>query len=102
MPRPADDDALDYHDPTAGIGGAPPARSALGLRLVLALFGVVVCAASAATLATVGSAIGTAIFVVLAVVAVVDATVVGVRLHRERQRRRLTAAEPPALRQRRR
>jgi hypothetical protein len=40
--------------------------------------------------------------VVLAVVAVVDATVVGVRLHRERQRRRLTAAEPPALRQRRR
>ena len=33
----------DHHDPTAGIGGAPPARSALTLRLVLAAFGVVVC-----------------------------------------------------------
>lgn len=29
----------DYHDPTAGIGGAPPARSALTLRLWLAGFG---------------------------------------------------------------
>lgn len=26
----------DHHDPTAGIGGAPPAHSALTLRLVLA------------------------------------------------------------------
>ena len=33
----------DHHDPTAGIGGAPPARSALTLRLVLAAFGLVVC-----------------------------------------------------------
>lgn len=31
----------DYHDPTAGIGGAPPARSALTLRLWLASFGFV-------------------------------------------------------------
>ena len=29
-----------YHDPTHGIGGAPPARSALTLRLVLAAVGV--------------------------------------------------------------
>jgi hypothetical protein len=35
----------DYHDPTAGFGGAPPARSALTLRLVLAVFGLVVCVA---------------------------------------------------------
>ena len=35
----------DYHDPTAGFAGAPPARSALTLRLVLAVFGLVVCAA---------------------------------------------------------
>lgn len=32
----------DHHDPTAGVGGAPPARSALTLRLVLALFGLLV------------------------------------------------------------
>jgi len=32
----------DYHDPTAGIGGAPPARSALTFRLVLAIFGIIV------------------------------------------------------------
>jgi hypothetical protein len=34
----------DYHDPTAGFGGAPPARSALTLRAVLAAFGLVFCA----------------------------------------------------------
>ena len=33
----------DHHDPTAGIGGAAPARSALTLRAVLAVFGLVVC-----------------------------------------------------------
>ena len=33
----------DYHDPTAGFAGAPPARSALTLRLILASFGVVIC-----------------------------------------------------------
>src|SRR3954467_12482884 len=33
----------DYHDPTAGFGGAAPARSALTLRLVLAVFGLIVC-----------------------------------------------------------
>ncbi|MGY1845630.1 DUF6343 family protein [Modestobacter sp. SYSU DS0875] len=33
----------DHHDPTAGIGGAAPARSALTLRLVLAAFGLVIC-----------------------------------------------------------
>lgn len=30
----------DYHDPTAGFGGAPPARSALTLRMWLAGFGL--------------------------------------------------------------
>ena len=38
----------DYHDPTAGIAGAAPARSALTLRLILAVFGLVVCAVGAA------------------------------------------------------
>jgi hypothetical protein len=36
---------LDYHDPTAGIGGAAPAASALTLRLWLALAALAVCAA---------------------------------------------------------
>lgn len=31
----------DHHDPTAGFAGAPPARSALTLRAVLAGFGLV-------------------------------------------------------------
>lgn len=35
----------DYHDPTAGFAGAPPAQSALTLRLILAWFGLVVCLA---------------------------------------------------------
>jgi Flp pilus assembly protein TadB len=38
-PRPG------YHDPTAGMWGAAPTRSALTLRLVLAAFGLVVCLA---------------------------------------------------------
>jgi hypothetical protein len=33
----------DYHDPTAGFGGAPPAQSALTLRAWLAGFGLVAC-----------------------------------------------------------
>lgn len=32
-----------HHDPTHGIGGAPPARSALTLRLVLAVVGLLAC-----------------------------------------------------------
>jgi hypothetical protein len=37
----------DHHDPTAGIGGAAPAQSALTLRAVLAIFGLVFCAGAA-------------------------------------------------------
>ncbi len=33
----------DHHDPTAGFAGARPAQSALTLRLVLAVFGLIVC-----------------------------------------------------------
>lgn len=46
-----------YRDPTGGIAGAPRARSALTLRIVLASFGLVVCAggaAAAAVLAEIG------------------------------------------------
>jgi Family of unknown function (DUF6343) len=72
----------DYHDPTAGFGGAPPARSALTLRAVLAAFGLVFCAgaawfAFAADLTWLG-----VVLVVLAVVALVD---LGVILNRKRR-----------------
>jgi hypothetical protein len=45
MPRnhqwAGDDPAREnYHDPTAGFAGAPPARSALTLRLILASCGL--------------------------------------------------------------
>jgi len=36
-----------YRGPFAGVAGAAPARSALTLRLVLAAFGLLVCAAGA-------------------------------------------------------
>src|SRR3954452_12842794 len=47
-PRPREDyerGLPDYHDPTAGFAGAPPAQSALTLRAVLAVFGLLVCVA---------------------------------------------------------
>lgn len=62
----------DYHDPTAGFGGAAPARSALPLRLVLAAFGLVFCAV-AAWLAFASGLVGVGVvMVVLAVTAVAD------------------------------
>jgi membrane protein implicated in regulation of membrane protease activity len=63
---------LDYHDPTAGIGGAPPARSALGLRLILAMIGLVTCAAGAVAFATVDEPVATVLLAVLAAAAAVD------------------------------
>jgi hypothetical protein len=66
----------DYHDPTGGFAGAPPARSALTLRAVLATFGLVFCAVAAwlsfaAGLRAVGWALA-----VLAVIALIDLAVI--------------------------
>jgi hypothetical protein len=71
-----------YHDPTAGLGGAAPARSALTLRLVLAGFGLVVCAAGCVMavvldLPAVAVALGIA-----ALIAAVDIVVVARRKRR--------------------
>lgn len=82
--RRRDYDPDDYHDPTAGIGGAPPARSALGLRLVLAIFGLVVCTGGAVAFAVVGLPAGVVVLAVLAVAAAVDVVVVVRRLSVER------------------
>lgn len=71
----------DYHDPTAGFAGAPPARSALTLRLVLACFGVAVCTAAAVLFAVVAHSVALAVvFGLLAAVAVLDAAVI---IHRK-------------------
>jgi len=82
-PRPNHDHKWDdYHDPTAGIGGAPPARSALTLRLILAGFGVVVCALGALSAAVAGRSGFAVVLAVLAAVAAIDFVVV---VHRKRR-----------------
>ena len=59
--------------------------SALRLRLVLALFGIVVCTAGGILVWLVVSAVPIAVaFFVLAAIAVVDAVVVAIRLRRSR------------------
>ena len=81
-------DPFDYHDPTAGIGGAPPARSALGLRLVLASFGVVVCSAGTVAFAVIGEPVLAVVVAGLAAVAIVDIAVIFCRLRSERREQR--------------
>ena len=74
----------DHHDPTAGIGGAPPAQSALTLRLVLAAFGLLLClGAGLLWLAGDGLPAWPAVVLfVLAAVAAVDLVVVARRKRR--------------------
>lgn len=72
-----------YHDPTAGIGGAAPAHSALTLRLVLALFGLLTCTALAVWLYMIEGPI--AFIVVLAGLAAVAGVDLGVVVRRKRR-----------------
>jgi hypothetical protein len=66
-----------YHDPTAGIGGAAPATSALTLRLWLAGFGLVICTAFATWLYLIDAPIGfIVVLLMLAAVAVIDIAVI--------------------------
>jgi hypothetical protein len=66
-----------YHDPTAGIGGAAPASSALTLRLWLALFGLFTCTALAIWLYVIDVPSGFVVVLgVLAAIAVLDIAVV--------------------------
>jgi hypothetical protein len=67
----------DHHDPTAGLGGASPAQSALTLRLVLAAFGVVVCTAGGIGTLVAGAPLWfPVVLFVLAAIALVDLVVV--------------------------
>jgi hypothetical protein len=66
-----------YHDPTAGIGGAAPAYSALTLRLCLAAFGLLTCGTLAIWLSVIEAPIGfVVVLVMLAAVAAVDIAVI--------------------------
>jgi Flp pilus assembly protein TadB len=79
IPQPRKEEAgrPDYHDPFAGIGGAEPALSALTLRLWLASLGVLMCGAAAGAIAASGGpAVAVAIFVIAAVIGVIDLVVV--------------------------
>jgi len=70
----------DHHDPTAGLGGAPPAQSALTLRLVLATFGLVVCVVGGVVVLAAGAPAWSAVVLfVLGAVALVDLVVVARR-----------------------
>jgi Flp pilus assembly protein TadB len=70
----------DHHDPTAGIGGAAPAHSALTLRLVLAAFGLVVCVVGGVVVQAAGAPLWFAVVLfLLAAVALVDLVVVARR-----------------------
>ncbi|MGH3823308.1 MAG: DUF6343 family protein [Pseudonocardiaceae bacterium] len=71
-----------YHDPTAGFGGAAPARSALTLRAVLAAFGLVFCGVAAALIIMSGSTAWGVVLAVLAAVALLD---LGWVIHRKRR-----------------
>jgi Flp pilus assembly protein TadB len=72
-PRPK----LDHHDPLAGVGGAPPAASALTLRLWLAGLALLCCVAGAVlTVAVHGPALLVVALAVVALTAVVDVVVV--------------------------
>jgi hypothetical protein len=72
----------DYHDPTAGLGGAPPARSALTLRAVLATFGLVFFGVATGLAVAAGLTVAGWLFALAAVVALVD---LGVVLNRKRR-----------------
>lgn len=70
----------DYHDPTAGVGGARPAQSALTLRLVLAAIGLVICTAGGVAAIVAGTPLWfPVVLFVLAAVALVDLAVVARR-----------------------
>jgi hypothetical protein len=72
-----------YHDPTAGIGGAAPAQSALTLRAVLAAFGLVVCSVAAVVMIEIIKlVVFGVVLAVLALVALVDLAWV---IHRKRR-----------------
>jgi hypothetical protein len=66
----------DYHDSLAGVGGAPPAQSALTLRLVLASFGLIAGVVGAIVFLILGPIWFGVLFAVVALTALIDIIVV--------------------------
>lgn len=76
---------LDYHDPTAGIGGAPPAASALALRAWLATTALALCLAGiVATVVVSGPVALTVVLAVVGLTAVADLSIIATRTRRRR------------------
>ena len=71
------------HGPLEVFGGAPPARSALTLRLVLASFGLIVCGGAAALGAIVG--VPDVFVIVLCVIGAISLIDLGVIVRRKRR-----------------
>jgi membrane protein implicated in regulation of membrane protease activity len=69
---------------TTGPAGFPPARSAIGLRRVLAVFGLLFCGAAAALFALADWPLPAALLAALALSAAVDLVVLSRRGHRRR------------------
>ncbi len=79
-PRGPDSGREDFHDPAAGFAGAPPARSALTLRLILASIAVLIgVAAAIAVGVTGGSAVAIGLLSAFAAVSAADLAVVALR-----------------------
>ncbi|WP_239333286.1 DUF6343 family protein, partial [Frankia sp. CiP3] len=68
-----------------GPGGFPPARSALGLRLALALFGLLFCVGACAYYAVSDRPLPAAVLALIALTAVADLIVIMRRMRRERR-----------------
>ena len=77
------DPQLDYHDPTAAIGGAPPAASALTLRAWLAGLGLAACLTGIVVTAVIrGPALLIVALGIVAVTATFDLMVISRRTRR--------------------
>jgi hypothetical protein len=74
------DPPLDYHDPTAGIGGAPPAASALGLRTWLASLALAGCVVGIIVAAVAsGPTVVEVLLAAVGLTALIDLVVIGRR-----------------------
>lgn len=71
----------------SSLTGAPPARSALGLRAALAVFGLIFCGVVAGLFAAAGWTVPAILLCLAGATAIVDLIVLGLRARRRRLRR---------------
>lgn len=80
----------------SALTGAPPARSALGLRTALAAFGLVFCGVVAGLFAAAGWIVPAILLCIAGATAAVDLAVIGVRARQRRRLRRPDGMSPGA------